>query len=337
VSVAIPAYNAEKTIRETLDSVLEQSYPNIEVIVVDDGSTDGTWSVLQSYGSRIRSIHQENQGLAGCRNTGLRAAVGKYIALLDSDDLCEPERIAVQVELFERFESLVLCSSDFSGFDANGPLETSYCGVYYGQCSPSNGGARGRYPRHATLDIAGCLSDGRSELRVPVYYGNVYEELVHGNFVHPPTIMFHRHLLVDVGLFDPDRGLACDWDWTVRVSRSGEIGFVDRPMLRYRRSAAQVSSSPRNALDSLRAAQRMGERDPVLRKRDRGRFQEHIRALRLDAAYAYAPHHRWKALMLLIPNLGHYRAWNRSALRLLAKIALPGAVIEFLQQGVTMI
>src|ERR1700689_5366317 len=92
ISVVIPAYNAEPHLRATLESVLAQTVQPYEIIVVNDGSTDRTEQIALSYVPRIRYIKQENQGLAGARNTGIHAAVGEWIALLDSDDLVVPEK-----------------------------------------------------------------------------------------------------------------------------------------------------------------------------------------------------------------------------------------------------
>ena len=87
VSVIIPAYNRAHTVAESIDSVQQQTYPNIEVIVVDDGSTDDTQAVLGKYGTSIRNIRQENAGQVGARNRGIREARGDIITFLDSDDL----------------------------------------------------------------------------------------------------------------------------------------------------------------------------------------------------------------------------------------------------------
>ena len=98
VSIVIPAWNAERYIKEAVDSALNQTYPSTEVIVVDDGSIDGTRAILEPYlaTKRIIYIYQVNKGLAGARNTGIRAASGEYIALLDSDDLFLPQKIEKQ-------------------------------------------------------------------------------------------------------------------------------------------------------------------------------------------------------------------------------------------------
>ena len=87
VSVIIPTYNSAGYIEEALESVFEQTLQDFEIIVVDDGSTDGTGEVLRKYGDRIRYIYQENNGPASARNGGIRVARGEYIAFLDADDL----------------------------------------------------------------------------------------------------------------------------------------------------------------------------------------------------------------------------------------------------------
>ncbi len=97
VSVVIPAYNYGHFIVETVESALRQTYSRLEVIVVDDGSTDDTAIKLRAFGSRIKYIHQENRGLSAARNAGIRAARGEWIALLDADDLWHPDKTSVQL------------------------------------------------------------------------------------------------------------------------------------------------------------------------------------------------------------------------------------------------
>lgn len=99
VSVIIPTYNRAKHISKAIDSVLAQTYKSYEIIVIDDGSTDDTRQVLASYEGRIKYIYQENSGHAPARNTGIRAATGKWVAFLDSDDTWLPEKLSKQIEI----------------------------------------------------------------------------------------------------------------------------------------------------------------------------------------------------------------------------------------------
>ena len=92
VSIVMPAFNAEKTIVRAIDSVLKQTYPNIELLIINDGSTDNTSEIVSKYrDSRVALINQGNKGLSGARNTGLENIKGEYVTFLDSDDWCEAD------------------------------------------------------------------------------------------------------------------------------------------------------------------------------------------------------------------------------------------------------
>ena len=101
ISVIIPTYNYANYVRDAVESVLNQSYKEFEIIVVDDGSTDGTKKVLEPLKNRIRYIYQENRGLPSAYNTGIKASKGEYIAFLDSDDLWLPEKLKLQKKYFD--------------------------------------------------------------------------------------------------------------------------------------------------------------------------------------------------------------------------------------------
>jgi glycosyltransferase involved in cell wall biosynthesis len=119
ISVVIPSYNTGALLRETLDSVLAQSRPAHEIIVVDDGSTDDTAEIVRGYGS-VRYIWQQNQGQANARNTGIEAATGSWVALLDSDDLFLPDRLRSAAEAIEANPRLVAVYSAFDFYYSDG-------------------------------------------------------------------------------------------------------------------------------------------------------------------------------------------------------------------------
>lgn len=116
VSCVVPAFNAARYIGETLDSVLAQTSPPDEVIVVDDGSTDGTLSVVERFGSAVRLLRRERGGAAAARNSGIEAAVGRFIALVDSDDLWHPEKIERQLGRFRQRPDLEISVTRFEDF-----------------------------------------------------------------------------------------------------------------------------------------------------------------------------------------------------------------------------
>jgi glycosyltransferase involved in cell wall biosynthesis len=120
ISIAIPAYNAERCLRETLESALNQTHPAHEIIVVDDGSTDRTEEIALSFANRIRYIKQPNQGIAGARNTAVREATGDWIAFLDHDDLMLPTKLEKQLAIIEANPDLVVVYSAFTYLYADG-------------------------------------------------------------------------------------------------------------------------------------------------------------------------------------------------------------------------
>jgi glycosyltransferase involved in cell wall biosynthesis len=121
VSVVITVHNQAPFVAATLDSVLAQTYPNVEVVVVDDGSTDDTLARCRRYGDRLRLLPRPNGGVAVARNTGLAAAQGAYIAHLDGDDLWHPEKLARQVEAARRFPGAGMIIADGHSFEDGMP------------------------------------------------------------------------------------------------------------------------------------------------------------------------------------------------------------------------
>jgi len=116
VSCIVPVFNGELYLREALDSILEQTYRPLEVIVVDDGSTDGTRKIATSFGSRVQYVQQENRGYSEAKNTGLRVARGGFIAFLDADDLWRPEKLERQLFRLRERPEIDLCFSRFQSF-----------------------------------------------------------------------------------------------------------------------------------------------------------------------------------------------------------------------------
>jgi len=183
VSIIIPTYNRSKLLRVALESALAQTYPNIEVIVVDDGSTDDTAMVMTQYAGRVTYLKQANQDVAAARNTGIRAASGEYLTFLDDDDLIMPTKIERQVR--------VLASQPEVGL--------VHCRFYYAD-------EDGNY-----LYKAGLLPEGE-----------VLQELVCSNFVWVGAPLIRRQCLEQVGLFDEEIPAICaDWDMWLRIAQAG--------------------------------------------------------------------------------------------------------------------
>ena len=204
VSVVVPNYNCGPFLSDAVDSVLRQSYPAREIIVVDDGSTDDSLAVLDQYGDRIRVVTQRNQGVSIARNTGIQHSHGELVAFLDADDMWRPEKLAKQVSLFENPDvGLVYCAVEYVD-EAARPLGTNVTG------------RRGRVLRDIALLRGTIVLAGGS------------------------TAVVRKASFEKAGLFDPQMSTAADWDMWRRIACYDEIDVVREPLVQYRLRPASM-------------------------------------------------------------------------------------------------
>lgn len=203
VSVIIPTYNRASTLRRTVDSALAQTYQPLEVIVVDDGSSDGTGEVLRSYGDRIQAIYQPNGGPSAARNTGARSAKGQWLAFLDSDDVWKPEKIERQVRM----------------------VDVPGCGV---NCCMSNAAIINEdgSPGRTTFDVSG-VGTKRSE----GYWLNPAALFATRFILFNQVALIRREAFVAAGGFNPELRLLEDHDLAFRLSLDGPWAFVADPLV----------------------------------------------------------------------------------------------------------
>jgi glycosyltransferase involved in cell wall biosynthesis len=265
VSVVIPAYNAAALIGETLDSVLDQSYPDVEVVVVDDGSKDETGRVVLGYGDRVRYFRKENGGIATARNFGHGVATGEYVAWLDADDRCHRDRIACQAAVLMAHPEVPLVSSDFSAFDAAGPIEASHISSYYTTIGRFDGGLDGIYPQSSPFPAEALQALGVAvESLPPVRRGLVRDRLLWGNFIHPPTVMIRRGAIGRAGKLDENLHAGEDYEYFLRLASLGPLAYIPLPLLEYRRSPNQDSANYRKVMATkIRIRERILAREPA--------------------------------------------------------------------------
>ena len=226
VSVIIPSFNRARLVALTIDSVLAQTWRDVEVIVIDDGSTDDTPAVLAGYGNRIRSVRQPNRGMNPSRNTGIELARGKYLALLDSDDLWEPWKLELDLNLLGRFPDAAFVFSDFAimrdDFGVAGPRTPNGLHTWHRE---HHDWAR-IYPRTHHLAELGIASPVGHD--VPVHVGCVFERSLHGPVVLPSTALIRRAALDRHALRLPESpDTHGDWEFFARLSRLECALFLD--------------------------------------------------------------------------------------------------------------
>lgn len=204
VSVIIPTFNQPKMLIEAIESVLAQTYTHREIIVIDDGSTDDTRAQLAPYieQSQITYLHQQNKRQAAARNTGISAASGELIALLDHDDLWAPEKLERQVPLFD-----------------NPNVALAYCGA-----------------EEVDLDGKVLWEKGCAKYR----RGRIFEALLLDHFITNSTVIVRRSVLDLTGLFAEDLWGVDDIHLWLRICHDFEADFVPEPLVRYRNHAANM-------------------------------------------------------------------------------------------------
>jgi glycosyltransferase involved in cell wall biosynthesis len=251
VSVVIPTYNRAYILGQAIESVLQQTYRPVEVVVIDDGSTDDTRRLVESFGTPVRYFYQPNAGVTSARNHGLRVARGEFVALLDSDDRWLPWKLAAQVQLMRAYPELGMTWTDMVAVDGEGRvLHHAYL--------------RKMYSAHRAVRIEeicslvgrlGDLCPGTPAQAAdrPFYCGDIFSEMILGNLVHTSTVLIRRERLEKVGGFDEALLRSGeDYEFHLHTCFYGPVGFLDAASIVYRTSAEDQLTGPNYALDIAR-------------------------------------------------------------------------------------
>jgi glycosyltransferase involved in cell wall biosynthesis len=290
VTVVIPAYNAEQYIGETLASVHEQTLRDVEVLVVDDGSTDATLTEVERFIGKLNLtiVRQANAGPSAARNNGIRRARGDFCALLDADDVMLPELLATQMAFLEADPDLGFVLTNVMTFDERGIIHPR----------------RWNFARHGDE--------------------TVLDRLLLDNFVTTSAVMAPTRRLLEAGLFSEDRDVAEDYELWLRMAARWKVGIVDRPLVRYRYRYGSLSHnklfSSRSALEVIEAFWQKHpdylRRHPQVYRRSLGRH------LANAGGAARAEGRRGVALAYIVKSLAHAPS-ELTAWKELVKTLLP--------------
>ncbi len=209
VSVIIPTYNSSDFVSKAIDSVLDQSYDDYEIIVVDDGSTDNTREILEKYKGIIKYVYQDNGGPAKARNTGIKMAKGSYIAFLDSDDLWLPDKLKKQFDFFNENPQYHLVYTDMA-HAINGEI------IYKSYLKERN-------YKHISS-------------------GYIYENLLRECFIFTPTVMMKKECIDNIGFFNEKLRISEDHDLWLRIADKYQIGFLDEALTIRNRHESNLTS-----------------------------------------------------------------------------------------------
>lgn len=241
ISVVIPCYNAAAYIVAALESVTAQGWPNLEVVVVNDGSTDGSSDRVTAFSGNVRLVQQPNRGIAAARNTGIVNASHEWLAFLDADDLWLPGKLAAQWHALQADPDARM---SYTAWDVWTSSETYPSAEYLASLS-----------ERATSPGAWAGPSGW-----------IYPELLLDSEVWTSTVLLHRSLVDEIGAFDPELDIGEDYDLWIRASQATRIVRVNRPFALYRMHPNSITKAAtrRNYRGEVvqKAVERWGYRSP---------------------------------------------------------------------------
>lgn len=217
ISVVIPTFNRSHTLKRALDSVLNQTLPAQEVIIIDDGSTDNTGALIQSYQDSlvpIRYFKKDNAGVSSARNLGIEKAVSEWVSFLDSDDEWLPQKLEKQVEFIEQ--------------------NPGYKAVHGEEVWIRNGVRVNPHKKHKK------------------YGGRIFKNCLPLCAISPSTIMIHKSVLEKTGLFRTDYPACEDYDLWLKLTCQYEVGFIEIPIIKKYGGHADQLSHQFKAMDAWR-------------------------------------------------------------------------------------
>lgn len=231
VSVIIPTYNRSHCVGSAIDSILAQNRSDVEIIVIDDGSTDATHAVLENYINRgvITYFRQENRGPSAARNAGIKLSRGKYVCFLDSDDILEPDSIKARLLVIQKYSKIGLVCTDFIKFKIENNTKILSSNILY----------ENKFLNSDVNKYIHNFEDG-----VYFFIKEISNDLLLiRNFVSIGTVMIPKHVLDSVGTFREDITIGEDIDLWFRIVRKYEIAFIPKCTVAYLSHSSNITNN----------------------------------------------------------------------------------------------
>ena len=316
VSVVIPTFNRARFIGETLESALSQTWKALEVIVVDDGSTDDTRQIVEEFAAldeRVRYFHQANQGVSAARNHAIAQAQGEYVAFLDSDDLWHPWKLAIQMELLQAAPHVGMCWTNMDAISGTGELlSLNYLRKMYSAYSLLPDGKL-----FASLEPLGrhCPRIAPEFANTLCGIGTIYRQMFQGNLVHTPTVVIKTDWVRQIGPFDTAmRNGGEDFKFHLATCRLGEVAYIDAASILYRINLGDNITRPSNRIHFARSYVRTLHEELAEHGLESGLTRRERRAV-VAESYDWLAHEEMETGKKLA-SLKHacQAVWNRGAI-----------------------
>ncbi len=279
VSVIVCAYNAEKFLAETLQTLIDQTYPKVEIVVVDDGSTDGTSAIIQGFGAKLSSFYQPNAGLSAARNAGIQKSTGDLICFFDADDLMPPDRLSEQVDFLRRHPGIQMVICDYRNFSDQGQ------------------------DAHTHFQTCPLLREQLQE-KPEVVLEDACVILAQENFGIAGTPLLMRSLLDHVPSFENGLRSSEDFHFYYRLARHTKVGVLNNVGMLRRVHGNNMSSNWKQMLPNcirsysmLRDTESNPQAREYLNSQVAGFWMSLARAEANHRTYGLSLYHYWMALV----------------------------------------
>ena len=329
----IPTYNRAKLLQEAVASALAQTSPVHEIVIVDDGSTDDTAKVVSSMPPPVRYIYQKNSGLSAARNRGANNATGEYLAFLDSDDLWEPGKLEIQLDVLQSCNDIRWCVTNCVIIDLDGTV------------SKHRQEFEGLFPMFTEIGISAHTFFARSLKKVTVevggkaihaFVGDMFGPLFLGNFCSPVSLLIHRELWDRMVGFDELFQVAEETEFFHRLAGMEPGAIVMTPLIRVRLGHESIISSKntiRLTQNALISIDRAAERRTMLTAGEQTAYADGKQILLARLAWAHLTNLNGKESRKVISTMASSKRWQRRIGTIYIASFLPSPILHLLHQS----
>lgn len=266
ITVVVGTYNHGKYVGQCVKSILDQTYTNLELIVIDDGSTDNTREVLKPYADSIRYVYQENLGRAAAKNHGIELAASDWIAIVGADDLWEPDKLARQVAAIEKYPQIDLISTNSSTFNDEGVVAENF------------------FDKMRLMFEVPAITDGS----IRVFSERLFPLFIVENFINESSVLVRKKCFMTEGLYDSFFKRCQDRDMWMRLSRKYTFACIDEVLVRTRvNSLGDGPGTDQPIVFRIKALEKALERDTEWERKYRRQLLRQIGRNHFELGYFY--------------------------------------------------
>ncbi len=279
VSVIIPTYNRAKFLPRTIDNVLCQTYQDFEILVIDDGSSDNTREIMQEYikkhTGKIRYFYKENGGVPTARNLGIQLSNAEFIAFLDSDDIWDADKLKYQMQYMDEHPQIYMCNTDVEYIDEDDK----------------------------------SLGYSKRRNKIP-FDGMVFRYVFQHHGIVTSTMVVKKCVFDKIGLLDENLPIGDDTDIILRIAKSFQIGFIEKPLVKYRMHNMNISKHADTHLYHLKAVEKVLKADPDFAKNNKRLVFDVLSAIYVDYIEDLLSHNDFKEAQKRVYNYLTYAKFS---------------------------